>query len=845
LSEKGAGAHRAFVPRWWRDRERRLNFQVAALLLALAFAFMLPGLPPNRVAAPFEWLLTLPPWKSLHPDLEVLFPGGDLLFQQLPWRHWTQAELAAGRFPLWASAPLGGSPLFASYQPGVLHPLHLLWVLMPVGAGLGVIMTLKLWLAGLGMWTLLRTLSLHPLAAGITAVTFMFSSWLVGFLTWQLTSIYILLPWMLWAAYRWCHAGRRGPLVLLALCVAFAIFGGHPEVLFIVGTGAAVWTIALLATFSWRRWLWQVGGLVVAVAIGAVLGAVQLLPFLEALGLSHVAAVRASSTGSTASFHFGMQEMLYWILPRFWGYFPQGVVSHVIGAAEGSGYVGLVPLIGLVLVPVGLVQRRFTLRAIAPWLVLALFAWVLVYDNTVGTLIRQLPGFSLNINTRWIGIISFSVLVLSAFGWDWLARRVSPPYKTAAWWPRSRAYTIGLVLLTQGLILLIVHGSGLTSRPQLQEKVGTFFLVNADYQLYWAVWALGVLMAAVGACALWWAGGKGRLFGPLLLGFVLVVDLWHLNVPVNPTARTESYYPSTRFIRDLQSVRPPDRLLVEGEVFPANSALVFGIPDWRAQDALISQRAYQAAHFLYPQLSDSVWAEYNFFLNEVHLQVAPMLGITHFVRAISPDQPNIVGPPGQPPITRIAAKEGFGLWKFEDVPGFSYLSDRLTVVSSEKEASAWMKSLTWAQVRSYEALVESEVDAVAAITEGPSGISPGTVEVLEYSPGHIRLRAVASRPALLAVAEAYYPGWRASVDDQPAEVLRVNYLSQGVVVREGTHIVELRYEPDSFRYGAILSLLGLGGLTGLALWAWWPGLRLRRARKRGEPQMRPAPDKAS
>ena len=71
-----------------------------------------------------------------------------------------QQELAAGRFPLWASGPFGGLTIFANNGPGVLYPLHLLWVLFPVGAGLGLILALKIWLAGLGMWGFLRALGL-------------------------------------------------------------------------------------------------------------------------------------------------------------------------------------------------------------------------------------------------------------------------------------------------------------------------------------------------------------------------------------------------------------------------------------------------------------------------------------------------------------------------------------------------------------------------------------------------------------------------------------------------------------------------------------------------------------
>jgi hypothetical protein len=114
------------TPRWWRQPNRRLNALVTMLLLVLAGIFTAPDWWPGRVGVPMEQLLVFRPWQTYYPDARPIISGGDPLLQQLPWRHWMQQELAAGRFPLWASSPTGGMPLFASAQPGVLYPLHLL-----------------------------------------------------------------------------------------------------------------------------------------------------------------------------------------------------------------------------------------------------------------------------------------------------------------------------------------------------------------------------------------------------------------------------------------------------------------------------------------------------------------------------------------------------------------------------------------------------------------------------------------------------------------------------------------------------------------------------------------------
>ncbi len=811
---------------WWREGGQRLDLAVAGLLLLLAFAFMWGGLPPGRVAAPMPQLLVFPPWQRYYPDLAPRISAGDLILQQLPWREWERQELGAGRFPLWAPAPLGGLPLFADYQPGVLYPLNLLWVLMPVGAGLGIIMALKLWLAGLGMWGFLRGMGLHPVACLLTALGFMFSSWMVNLLAWQLTSVYLLLPWLAWAIYAWCIRGRLVALVAVAGLVACAIFAGHPEVLFIFGIVAVIWALGLILSSPGRSWAGKISGLAVAVVLGVGVGVVQLWPFLEALGTSHEAAVRATWPEIFSRQHLEPDLMLNWVQPRQAGHFFEGVLALAYSFTEMDGYVGLVALVGLVLAVATWVKRDVNWRLILPWVVAGLFAWLVVYGDTLGQVVRSLPGFKESVNVRWISIVAFSGLVLSAFGWDWLARRrpLALARRARSWLPRGWVGGVGLVLLVEGLCLMAAHAAGLLPLPVLTEKSSNFWLVNGNYQLYWTVWAVGVGMAVLGATVLWIAPWKGRIFAPVALGAVLLVDLWQLLLPVNVTAPTSQYFPQTSFLQQVKALVPPtERVLVDGDGFLANSALVYGIRDWRSQDALMSERAYQAAMLLDPGLAKRGWDAYNMLLRRARTEVGPMLGMRYFVLPVGAD-PNVPATPDsrQPQFTRLAYKDGLGLWRAEGVPGFAYLSDNVSMAADEREAWAWMKGATWERTRTYPAVVEGTGAAVSGIKREAGGGSPGSTEVTEYSPGHIVLRVSATRPALLVVAESWDVGWRARLDGVPVESLRANYLSQGIVVPAGAHTVAIEYAPASFRYGAIVSVVSLLGIVLLAVAGrWW------------------------
>jgi len=52
------------------------------------------------------------------------------------------------------------------------------------------------------------------------------------------------------------------------------------------------------------------------------------------------------------------------------------------------------------------------------------------------------------------------------------------------------------------------------------------------------------------------------------------------------------------------------------------------------------------------------------------------------------------------------------------------------------------------------------------------------------------------------------PGWRATLDGNPIDVLRANGNFRAVRFPAGEHVVEFRYEPDAFLSGAWLSGLG-------------------------------------
>jgi hypothetical protein len=88
----------------------------------------------------------------------------------------------------------------------------------------------------------------------------------------------------------------------------------------------------------------------------------------------------------------------------------------------------------------------------------------------------------------------------------------------------------------------------------------------------------------------------------------------------------------------------------------------------------------------------------------------------------------------------------------------------------------------------------------------PATTLGGRVEVLERAPGSYRLLADSPDGGYLVLAESWYPGWTATIDGVPADVLRANHLVQAVVLPPGRHEVRFVYRSRSLRRGCAVAL---------------------------------------
>jgi hypothetical protein len=85
----------------------------------------------------------------------------------------------------------------------------------------------------------------------------------------------------------------------------------------------------------------------------------------------------------------------------------------------------------------------------------------------------------------------------------------------------------------------------------------------------------------------------------------------------------------------------------------------------------------------------------------------------------------------------------------------------------------------------------------------------GDVDIPRYRPTSVVLRVSSPCRGMLVLADAWFPGWKATVDGKPTEIYRAYNLIRGVVVERGEHEVIMLYRPTSVFLGAGMAVLGM------------------------------------
>ena len=71
------------------------------------------------------------------------------------------------------------------------------------------------------------------------------------------------------------------------------------------------------------------------------------------------------------------------------------------------------------------------------------------------------------------------------------------------------------------------------------------------------------------------------------------------------------------------------------------------------------------------------------------------------------------------------------------------------------------------------------------------------VKLTAYEPNELKYETESGKGGVVVFSEIYYPGWTATIDGNPAELGRVDYVLRALKVPAGKHQIVLTFKPKS------------------------------------------------
>lgn len=707
----------------------------------------------------------------------AVFESQDWLLLHLPGKAYAVFSLANGRLPLWNPHVGLGRPFLADMEMAVLYPPNLLYLALDPATAL-LVLTLAHFALGLaGLLGLGRALGFPRWVAWLISGCFLWSAPVVaklsaGQVPYVQATCY--LPLLALLALRLQDGFSSARLAGLATALGLQLLCGHPQIAWVswLGLGAFLLGRALPpADRPLRSAAAGLGGFGLALLAGFGLCAAMLLPFFE---------LAAQGNRAEPSLRFASGATMEW-----W-YWASLVVPDGGRRAfywEFNLYAGLLPgVAGLA----GLLHLRdrnargLLLTAVVGALVAAgprTPVFPLLYAIVPG-----LSGFHIHARA---GLLVVFALLLGA------GLFLSRPCGTVA---AVRALAAGSSLVLAGA--LAFRGTAPLAEPIPSslplERLALAGAVALLAGLVVAGRSPGIRArlapAALSALVLLEIGAA---IGPAKRGWRIVIPTQGERLIFDAVRRAGLYGPSGA----------PPRVALPPMLSRANASLIYGWSDFAGYNSLTLNRTWVYLHLalgLDPPLDE------NTYVSDRIYERGPF---PYDSMNLSAGWDAAQG--------RLAVRR--------DADPRAYLVTAARRVGDWREAIGLMAA---GHDTHREALVETDT----ALPPAEAGGAPGRVVLSTFEPERIVLETESASPSLLVLAEAWYPGWSATVDGRAAPCLPANGWMRAVPLPPGRHEVSLTFRS---RWLATGGLVSFATAMALAATAW------KARRRAGLPLTRP------
>jgi O-antigen/teichoic acid export membrane protein len=841
-----------------------LNLTVAVGLLLLLVIFFWPVIVGGKTLLPADNLFAYPPWQSFAAQFKVDVPHNellsDLILENYVWKRFIVEALKGHQIPLWNPYILSGQPFFAAGQHSALYPLSLLFYIVPLAKAYGYYTVLQLLLAGLFMYVYTRTIGLRRFGSLVAAVVFPLS----GFMVVSVVHPMIIaaaswLPLLLAIIERLVRTqepllagGRPRPVSYLpwialgALVLSLQLLAGHVEIAYYVVLVAAFYAVCRLAILWWQtRNTAQVGklalGMMLIVAIGVGLAAVQVIPLLEVVTQNF--RQESATYQQIIGWAYPWRRLIAFLVPDFFGnpahhsyfdIFSRQTVTALRNArgepirtiywdvknyVEGGSYVGILPLL---LALIATLKSRT--KYVCIFLSLAIISLLFVFGTPLyAVLYYLLPGVKqLHSPFRWIFPYTLSVSVLAGCGASWLAEHAASA--------RARPVRLlgGLALLggvlgIVGLALgLLFPGPVLALAQRAVLSLAQATEAFADGRAFYSYEFRNLLIFFVALCgaglSLWLSRVRLRLAGiPVWQAAALLVIVAELFViGAGFCSRADASIlsfepPVVTFLHQDQELWRFTTFDPRGDkTLNANAGMQYDLSDIRGYDSIIAKQYVDYMQLIEPQGE----LLYNRIapltqLASLDSPLLDLLNVKYVVTTQTVDRPNY---------TLVYDRE-VRVYRNDD-----YLPRAFVVYGAQVIADEATRRDALRQSNPRQTVILEQEPAGGVVQHEGTDWAPANIT--SYGFNEVTIGVNLPRAGYLLLVDNWFPGWKAydtqpGRDEQEIPLYRADGTFRAVALGPGQHTVRFKYTPLSFKLGLFISFMaGVILLLVLSYWLW-------------------------
>ncbi len=739
----------------------------------------------------------------------------------------TSGLMSQGILPAWIPNLYGGVPLFAN-PASTFYPVKVLAdVFLPVTRLLPTIFVTTFFLAGLGTYLLSRELGVRKWLAFLAGLAFQFTGLMMSFV-WAgqdgKTIVAAFAPLFFFFIHRGIRKGTLPSFAGMAATLGAGLLSFQIQSNYYLLLGGAIWAVFSLVHLGYirdpkplaRRVALGLG----AVAFGFVLASVNLLPFADYVDASPRGVEGGRGYEYSTSWSMSPREITGLAVPEDVGV---SVVNPNTGEAAFPAYRGdnafklhteYVGALVLLLLALGAYYSR---RNRYWWFFAGLGLFGLSISLGGNTPLYRLYYALLPATDKFRApsiaffLVSFSLVMMAALTLERLASlrgaaeaeeasesgsdTAAPEAGVPGRDPATVAGWLAIAVSVAGLILAGMVNAG-ADDPGRAAGVFRF-----------------TLFAGVTGAALWaWLGGRiNQRTALVLLAVLTVADLWVVDRRFFYTIPP----PNQWFARDdvveyLRSQPGRDRVWVlpvpAGRTYRQGNYLMrFHIDQAGGEHG---NQLQQYNEFI--GAGQQTYVDWHNFLR--HPQFLNAANIRYIIAGVQ-----LQGVPWR------EVHRGSGIiYENPDALPRAYLVNDVEVADPPEGALTVMAEPTFDPHRT------------AVLYRQPEGggpeptETPGQTRIAEYGPNHVVINTHADARSLLVLSDNMYPGWEATVDGQPAEILLTNHTFRGVMVGPGAHEVRFEFRPKDLLVGFWLYVIGsvlLLVYAGFLTFRWWQGTR--------------------